>query len=105
MTEYASPDRRTLLGLGASAAVAVIAWRMFGHDGAEAVAATPASFKLTDAEWHKRLSPQAYNVLRQAATEFPYSSPLNNEHRKGSSGVAPRCRSAAMAGRRKWCSG
>ncbi len=83
MTDFASPDRRTLLGLGASAAVAVIAWQMLGHDDAAAVAATPASFKLTDAEWHKRLSPEAYNVLRQAATEMPYSSPLNNEHRHG----------------------
>jgi len=29
------------------------------------------------------LSPQTYAVLRQASTEYPYSSPLNSEHRKG----------------------
>ena len=37
----------------------------------------------TDAEWKKQLSPEAYEVLRQADTEYPGSSPLLNEHRKG----------------------
>jgi len=37
----------------------------------------------TDAEWKKLLSPQAYDVLRHAGTEYPGSSPLLNEHRKG----------------------
>jgi peptide-methionine (R)-S-oxide reductase len=37
----------------------------------------------TDAEWHKMLSPEAYEVLRQQGTENPYTSPLLNEHRKG----------------------
>jgi peptide-methionine (R)-S-oxide reductase len=47
----------------------------------EAETITP--LKLSDAEWKKRLSPAAYNVLRHAATERPGSSPLLNEHRKG----------------------
>jgi peptide-methionine (R)-S-oxide reductase len=38
---------------------------------------------LSEAEWKRRLSPQAYQVLRQEATERPFSSPLNNEKRKG----------------------
>ena len=38
---------------------------------------------LTDAEWKKRLPPAAYAVLRKEATERPYSSPLNDEKRKG----------------------
>ncbi len=79
----ASPDRRVFLGLCASAAVAVVAWRTLESGDAAAIAATPASFKLSDAEWRKRLSPQAYAVLRQASTEQPFSSPLNNEHRQG----------------------
>jgi peptide-methionine (R)-S-oxide reductase len=77
------PDRRTVLALAGGAALAVLAWRLLGRDGAAAVAATPAAFQLSDAEWRRRLSPQAYNVLRHAATEFPGTSPLNGEHRKG----------------------
>ena len=38
---------------------------------------------LSDAEWKKRLTPQQFSVLRRAATERPYSSPLNKEHRMG----------------------
>ena len=37
----------------------------------------------SDAEWRRLLSPAAYRVLRQADTERPYSSPLNDEHRSG----------------------
>ncbi len=37
----------------------------------------------SDAEWKKLLSPAAYEVLRHQATEPPFTSPLNNEHRKG----------------------
>jgi peptide-methionine (R)-S-oxide reductase len=37
----------------------------------------------SDAEWQKRLSPQVYRVLRHAVTERAFSSPLNDEHRKG----------------------
>ena len=76
-------DRRAVLGLAGGTAAAALAWRLFSHDDAAAIAATPAPFQLSDAEWRKRLSPQAYNVLRHAATEFPFTSPLNSEHRKG----------------------
>ncbi len=76
-------DRRAFIGLCATAAIGALAWRL--HDGGEAaaIAATPAPLKLSDAEWRKRLSPEAYAVLRQAATEQPFTSPLLNEHRKG----------------------
>jgi peptide-methionine (R)-S-oxide reductase len=40
-------------------------------------------FKLSEAQWRKRLSPTAFAVLRQEATERPGSSPLNKEKRKG----------------------
>jgi len=37
----------------------------------------------TDDEWRKILTPAQYSVLRKEGTEYPFSSPLNNEKRKG----------------------
>jgi len=37
----------------------------------------------TDADWRKLLTPVQYAVLRQSATERPFTSPLLNEHRHG----------------------
>jgi peptide-methionine (R)-S-oxide reductase len=38
---------------------------------------------LSDAEWKKRLSPEAYDVLRHEATERAGTSPFNAEKRNG----------------------
>ncbi|MDQ7981972.1 peptide-methionine (R)-S-oxide reductase MsrB [Paraburkholderia sp. SARCC-3016] len=37
----------------------------------------------TQAQWRDLLTPAQFAVLREAATERPYSSPLNDEHRVG----------------------
>jgi peptide-methionine (R)-S-oxide reductase len=37
----------------------------------------------TDAEWRELLSDAAYRVLRHEGTERAFSSPLNDEHRRG----------------------
>ena len=37
----------------------------------------------TDAQWREQLTPEQYRILRQAGTETPYSSALNDEHRTG----------------------
>ena len=37
----------------------------------------------TDAEWKKELTSEQYNVLRQKGTEYAGTSPLTDEHRKG----------------------
>ena len=63
--------------------------RMFMGGGALglALAAAPyaraAAFTLTDVQWKSRLSPGAYQVLRKAGTEIPFTSPLLKEHRAG----------------------
>jgi peptide-methionine (R)-S-oxide reductase len=38
----------------------------------------------TDEEWHKLLRPDQFAVLRQSATERPFTSPLLQEKRRGS---------------------
>jgi peptide-methionine (R)-S-oxide reductase len=72
--------RREVIGAGGVAiGAALLVGSRNGHAGPR-----PAELKLSDAEWRKRLSAQAYAVLRKEATERPYSSPLNEEHRAGS---------------------
>jgi peptide-methionine (R)-S-oxide reductase len=39
---------------------------------------------MSDAEWKKKLSAPAYDVLRCEGTERAFTSPLLDEHRKGS---------------------
>ena len=40
-------------------------------------------FTLTDAEWHARLTPEQYAVMRGHGTERACTSPLNAEKRQG----------------------
>lgn len=70
-------DRRTFLGVAGLGALTAAC------GGGRAEAAQRFEFSLPDAEWKKRLSPLAYQVLRHAATERPFTSPLNGEHRAG----------------------
>ena len=76
-------NRRQLLAGGGLAAVAGAL--ALGRWGAHEPAHADAVFEVThtDAEWQKLLTPDQFAVLRQAATERPGSSPLLNEHRKG----------------------
>ncbi|MBL0318655.1 MAG: peptide-methionine (R)-S-oxide reductase MsrB [Alphaproteobacteria bacterium] len=41
------------------------------------------SCAISNEEWQKKLSPEAYAVLRQEATERPFTSPLYLEKREG----------------------
>lgn len=61
-------------------------------------------FRLTDAEWRRRLTPMQYYVLRQEGTERPGSSPLNREHRAGTFACAG-CRQRLFSSTTKFESG
>ena len=57
-------------------------WKTLLAEGAD-VAASTEPLKLADAEWKKRLSPAAYDVLRHEGTERAGTSPLDREKRPG----------------------
>ena len=71
-----SHNRRQFLAL-AGTAIALAAC------GGTAVSAKPYRIVYSDAEWRRRLTKGQYAVLRQAATERAFTSPLVKEHRKG----------------------
>ncbi|NIJ08175.1 peptide-methionine (R)-S-oxide reductase [Sphingomonas vulcanisoli] len=96
-------SRRALIGgLGAGAAGA---W-LWSRGGDTAPPAPPVHYEITlpDAEWRKRLSPAAYDVLRHEGTERPFSSPLNDEHRAGIFSCAG-CALPAFSSKTKFNSG
>ena len=75
--------RDVFFGSASAAAIGVLALAL--RPGAAPLQAAEGTFEvtMTDDEWKKKLSPDAYNVLRQQGTEYPGTSPLLNEHRVG----------------------
>ena len=65
-------QRRHFIGSLLSGSAMLLTEQAFGYEVTK-----------SDAEWKKQLSPAAYDVLRHEGTEPPFTSPLNNEHRKG----------------------
>lgn len=73
-------DRRYLLA-GLALGGGVIAAPMLMAKSARPQAAP--GWRLSDAEWTKRLTAQQYYVLREAGTERPFSHPFDKEKRAG----------------------
>ena len=71
--------RRYLLAGAGLAGLAFVRWPN------PAGAATQENFEVqkTEEDWRKILTKQQFNVLRKHGTEYPGSSPLNQEKRKG----------------------
>lgn len=72
-------SRRRFLTLAAGGAAASIV----AACGVKPAEAERFPVMKSDAEWRKQLGPAAYGVLRQEDTERPFTSPLNDEHRRG----------------------
>ncbi|APG63456.1 peptide-methionine (R)-S-oxide reductase [Sphingorhabdus lutea] len=75
--------RRNIIA-GGSILLATGAFFGFGIFRNNQAAAKPAfPYQKSDAAWRRDLSRAQYDVLRQEETERAFSSPLNNEKRKG----------------------
>jgi peptide-methionine (R)-S-oxide reductase len=77
-------DRRALLTAGVALG-ALLATSKIGEAETMSTMTTDTIDwkKLTDADWHKRLTPEQYDILRKHGTERAGTSPLNHEKRKG----------------------
>jgi peptide-methionine (R)-S-oxide reductase len=84
------PDAGTMGGAGSSASssVAIAATVSSATVPAPPAPSAPAEKKkayadYTDEDWKDVLTPDQYAILREAGTERPYTSPLNDEKRAG----------------------
>jgi len=72
-------DRRSFLGLVGASGVSLLLL----DRPSSAAAGVSFSLERAPAEWRRILGARRYAVLREGATERPFSSPLNKEHRSG----------------------
>src|ERR1700743_1651668 len=75
--------RRRFFITASVTAMSMVTLAAFAKSTSSASPGTQFPVTHTDAEWRKLLTPAQYDVLRNAGTEAPYSSPLNDEHRRG----------------------
>ncbi|RZV31249.1 MAG: peptide-methionine (R)-S-oxide reductase [Sphingomonadaceae bacterium] len=92
--------RRAMLGwIGTGVSLATLA-----ACGANPAEAKSFPVSKSEAQWRKQLSAQEFRILRQDATERPYSSPLDREKRKGIF-VCAGCGNQLYSSRHKYDSG
>ncbi|MGH6672791.1 MAG: peptide-methionine (R)-S-oxide reductase MsrB [Xanthobacteraceae bacterium] len=98
--------RRGVLYAGAAGLAALGLARFARPNSVKAATTPPHPYEVThtDAQWRKLLTPAQYDVLREAATEPPFSSPLLNEHRDGTFACAG-CDLALYSSKTKFDSG
>ncbi|GMM91936.1 peptide-methionine (R)-S-oxide reductase MsrB [Qipengyuania sp. MTN3-11] len=94
-----NPRRGFLALLGAGGASLAL-----GACGSSPAQAKSFPVSMSEAQWRKKLSAPEFRVLRQEATERPYSSPLNAEKRTGLFACAG-CGNKLYASRTKFESG
>jgi peptide-methionine (R)-S-oxide reductase len=77
--------RQILIGTAGVAAAAAGGAALLRRNSSPATAAPEGQFEITKTpeEWRKTLTPQQYAVLREHDTEARWTSPLNQEKRKG----------------------
>ena len=71
-------DRRTLIG---GTMLGGVGWLILRPE--TSAASVRFAVEHTPAEWRRLLGEQRYHILREAGTERRFSSPLNDEHRRG----------------------
>ena len=76
-------SKRQFLVSGVSFLALAALGARFGIGGATKASAEVFEVTKTDAEWQKHLTPDQFAVLRKEGTESPGTSPLLDEHRKG----------------------
>ena len=94
-------SRRTFAGLAGMAGLGVL---LFGRSSLSAGASMHFAVSHTPAQWKQMLGANRYDVLREAATEPPFSSPLLKEHRNGTFACAG-CSNALYSSATKFESG
>ena len=96
--------RRRHLLLGGSAAALAGAAAITVGTGGRGVAGTGFEIDLTPEEWRERLTEAEFAVLRQEATERPFTSPLNDNKAAGTY-VCAGCANPLYASETKFDSG
>jgi peptide-methionine (R)-S-oxide reductase len=73
-------SRRAFVGAAGLGAASLM---LFGRGTRSSAAASRFAVQHSPADWQRLLGSKRYAVLREAATERPFTSPLLNEHRRG----------------------